>query len=1151
MDESVGDEVNEMAVVDGALLRSKESGYSSKLSEHGIQESHEVVGLDEGDHHENPAQYFIDILDGRSMDRIGSSGHASSSPRCMDDSEVMVRELTLKNYNGENLAMIGAPGNRERVQTRPNNWKTLYQIAGGSGKGSLHREATDKDQSSTLSNLFEGEEDRMFTEFLEQNQKSTNESHNLVTGNSQSNDNKSVSNDILLASGGIRTKILSKSGFSEYFIKSTLKGKGTIQRGPTTRALGREYLDHTHSDRANISLVDSSGADSVLPPSITYQDGVSLREWLKARRNKLSKAESLSIFKQIVDLVDSSHSQGIILQDLWPSCFKLLQSNQVVYLGTSMLTDPTENVMDRDVPEPEQNYLKRPLGNIMHTSVNPSVKKLKLGDPVNITTRWPQFPSRSGIRSAPQNTNADFAWPRGSGSDLNEVHKHNSQSKFSSSELSRSPQPLQTSVSFMLEAKWYTSPEQLNKGGCTFSSNIYCLGVLFFELLGFFESGRSHAAAMQDLCHRILPPSFLSENPKEAGFCLWLLHPEPSSRPTTREILQSEIMGGKKESGDEMLSSIIEEDSESELLAYFFSLLKEQKQNDASKLVEEIKCIEADIQEVQKRQTKQSSVSSTSCHESLAVGRSRYVQIGGSSSTTRSKLSPVYNDDKKLKNIQQLESAYFSMRSNIRPSSNDAKIWRKGEILKNREDNFLKGVNEEMYERSDGLGGFFDGLCKYARYSKFRVRGVLRNGEFNNSANVICSLSFDRDEEYIATGGVSKKIKIYEYNALFNDSVDIHYPVLEMSNNSKLSCICWNSYIRNYLATTDYDGVVKLWDATTGQGFFNFSEHNERAWSVDFSRVDPTKLVSGSDDRLKNSICTIRNNANVCCVQFSPYSGNFLSYSSADYRTYCYDLRNVSTPWRILVGHEKAVSYAKFLDAETLISASTDNTLKIWDLNKTSSNALSTDSCILTLRGHTNEKVFAYYKSQPMPITSYKFGSIDPISGKETDDDVGQQLLSLEVRSDPEEAAADKIEFQKTKTKTKNMAVNSKTMGLCFIAIFAVVIAAVTGVAHAHDLAPAPAPASNGATIDQGVACALMLLALGEREHNNLTERPLTASDVYGPDWVLVQTLKRQATTAIYPNGCHICLRKPLSLLAHQSLDHSPNYSLLDIDISS
>lgn len=109
----------------------------------------------------------------------------------------------------------------------------------------------------------------------------------------------------------------------------------------------------------------------------------------------------------------------------------------------------------------------------------------------------------------------------------------------------------------------------------------------------------------------------------------------------------------------------------------------------------------------------------------------------------------------------------------------------------------------------------------------------------------------------------------------------------------------------------------------------------------------------------KSSVCTIRNNANanVCCVQFSAHSTHLLAFSSADYKTYCYDLRNVSIPWCILAGHEKAVSYAKFLDAGTLVTASTDNTLKIWDLKKTSSNCLSRDACILTLRGHTNEKV--------------------------------------------------------------------------------------------------------------------------------------------------------------------------------------------------
>lgn len=107
----------------------------------------------------------------------------------------------------------------------------------------------------------------------------------------------------------------------------------------------------------------------------------------------------------------------------------------------------------------------------------------------------------------------------------------------------------------------------------------------------------------------------------------------------------------------------------------------------------------------------------------------------------------------------------------------------------------------------------------------------------------------------------------------------------------------------------------------------------------------------------KNCIDTIRNVANVCCVQFSPYSSRMLAFGSADYKTYCYDLRHTRIPWCTISGHGKAVSYVRFLDAETLISASTDNTLKIWDLNRTNPNGLSTNACSLTLSGHTNEKV--------------------------------------------------------------------------------------------------------------------------------------------------------------------------------------------------
>lgn len=40
-------------------------------------------------------------------------------------------------------------------------------------------------------------------------------------------------------------------------------------------------------------------------------------------------------------------------------------------------------------------------------------------------------------------------------------------------------------------------------------------------------------------------------------------------------------------------------------------------------------------------------------------------------------------------------------------------------------------------------------------------------------------------------------------------------------------------------------------------------------------------------------------------------------------------------------------------------------------------------------------QVYAYHKSLPMPITAHKFGSIDPVTGKEIEDDNGQFVSSV------------------------------------------------------------------------------------------------------------------------------------------------------------
>jgi E3 ubiquitin-protein ligase RFWD2 len=50
-----------------------------------------------------------------------------------------------------------------------------------------------------------------------------------------------------------------------------------------------------------------------------------------------------------------------------------------------------------------------------------------------------------------------------------------------------------------------------------------------------------------------------------------------------------------------------------------------------------------------------------------------------------------------------------------------------------------------------------------------------------------------------------------------NEPEDVHCPVVEMSTRSKLSCVSWNKYMKNHIASSDYEGIVTVWDVTTRQ----------------------------------------------------------------------------------------------------------------------------------------------------------------------------------------------------------------------------------------------------------------------------------------------------------------------------------------------
>ena len=236
--------------------------------------------------------------------------------------------------------------------------------------------------------------------------------------------------------------------------------------------------------------------------------------------------------------------------------------------------------------------------------------------------------------------------------------------------------------------------------------------------------------------------------------------------------------------------------------------------------------------------------------------------------------------------------------------------------------------------RVSSLERFSQCLSKFTRYSTVRpLANLSYTSDMFTNASIVSSIEFDKDNEFFAIAGISKRIKIYEYNVVIKDVVDIHYPTSEMICSSKTSCVAWSHFHKNNLVSSDYEGTVTVWDTNTREKVKTFQEHEKRCWSVDFNLVDTKLIASGSDDaRVKlwstnvgHSVASLEAKANICCVKFNPASCYHLAFGSADHCVHYYDLRNTKEALKMFKGHKKAVSYVKFLNGSDLVSASTDS----------------------------------------------------------------------------------------------------------------------------------------------------------------------------------------------------------------------------------
>ncbi|GBG61398.1 hypothetical protein CBR_g20429 [Chara braunii] len=207
--------------------------------------------------------------------------------------------------------------------------------------------------------------------------------------------------------------------------------------------------------------------------------------------------------------------------------------------------------------------------------------------------------------------------------------------------------------------------------------------------------------------------------------------------------------------------------------------------------------------------------------------------------------------------------------------------------------------------------------------------------------------------------------------------------MLSVCTPAKLSSLKWHpDYNSTVIATADYDGVITEWDITRGVAVTE-RQSGQRVWSIDFSRrFSGTRfsslLASASDDGLlrlwtcnsESPTQTIHlpSGLPVCSVEFSPIP-YILGASSADSNVYLYDLRKPASPLQVLDAHTKAVSYMKFMGAASLVSASIDGSVKLWDLPGQVTGSTSTHDHLSTglASREQNTQVASASNSTPIP----------------------------------------------------------------------------------------------------------------------------------------------------------------------------------------
>lgn len=416
---------------------------------------------------------------------LAGSGPPSTSFCSTTDSK-HIEEFPVRNYKNLNVALVSPPTHSSKQPQR-------NQLAIESKYTSLRREIAPKVEEQIPLRLSKGLKgiESEFWGLKSPSRTDVNRGAQKVFANISNVDKTITSSSNAHLIRSITPSTSSTNNYPQLIVEKTVKGKGVICKDlDKSFSLGGTLMRQEDEKpgtllRSNVNDNMHSLQGIVTSGTGSFCDGLNLREWMKSEGHKMKKSERLCIFKQILESVDLAHSQGVVLHDLRPSCFTLLPSNKIKYIGSYGQQVLDNKVMNCNVTR------KRPWEQDICASQGLSTKQQKLCEETTSLRQQQQhhFTCIHGCRTTTVNQ-----------TDSGTKRPMESRSEESPCQDGCSCQ--HASVTIQLEEKWYCSPEMLNDGVCTFSSNIYSLGVLLFEVSKYFGS---HNVYFTKLCLVVFP----------------------------------------------------------------------------------------------------------------------------------------------------------------------------------------------------------------------------------------------------------------------------------------------------------------------------------------------------------------------------------------------------------------------------------------------------------------------------------------------------------------------------------------------------------------------------------------------------------------------------------------------------------------------